>query len=270
MAMLGDILRREREKQGLTLKDVEEETSIRTLYIDAIENGQYDVLPGEVYVRGFIKNYAAFLKLDANELLEAYRQENCTTEPAMPQEDLAANPPVAPKEKYVSESFINDYSKSDNDFKDRVARSRSTQKYFVLMAVMVVFLGGAYYFFTGDNDTTDDKSKPAVSMGQKQPTAEPKTEQKAATADTQQEVIVKAQFTDRCWTKVEADGKTVFEGTVDKGKTFSWNGKNKIIMTAGNAGAVAVTVNGKSQGKLGAVGEVVEKEFSTADAGHGE
>ena len=50
MAMLGDILRREREKQGLTLKDVEEETSIRTLYIDAIENGQYDVLPGEVYV----------------------------------------------------------------------------------------------------------------------------------------------------------------------------------------------------------------------------
>ena len=64
--MLGDILRREREKQNLTVKDVEQETSIRALYIEAIENGDYKSLPGEVYAKGFIRNYAGFLKLDNN------------------------------------------------------------------------------------------------------------------------------------------------------------------------------------------------------------
>ena len=46
--MVGDILRREREKQGLSILDVEQETSIRALYLEAIEKGQYDVLPGDV------------------------------------------------------------------------------------------------------------------------------------------------------------------------------------------------------------------------------
>ena len=67
--MLGDILRQEREKQNLTVKDVEQETSIRALYIEAIENGDYKSLPGDVYAKGFIRNYAGFLKLDADALL---------------------------------------------------------------------------------------------------------------------------------------------------------------------------------------------------------
>ncbi|MBO6246234.1 MAG: helix-turn-helix domain-containing protein, partial [Anaerovibrio sp.] len=53
--MLGDILRREREKQGLTIKDIENETSIRSLYIEAIEKGDYDHLPSDVYTKGFIR-----------------------------------------------------------------------------------------------------------------------------------------------------------------------------------------------------------------------
>ena len=59
--MVGDILRSEREKQGLTIKDIENETSIRALYIDAIEKGNQKALPSEVYVKGFIRNYAEFL-----------------------------------------------------------------------------------------------------------------------------------------------------------------------------------------------------------------
>ena len=53
--MLGDTLRREREKQGLTIKDIENETSIRSVYIEAIEKGNYDSLPGDVYTKGLSK-----------------------------------------------------------------------------------------------------------------------------------------------------------------------------------------------------------------------
>ena len=64
--MIGDLLRAERERQNLSFKDVERGTSIRSLYIEAIEKGEYKTLPGEVYTKGFIRNYANFLKLDCS------------------------------------------------------------------------------------------------------------------------------------------------------------------------------------------------------------
>ena len=59
--MVGKILREQREAKGLTFEDVESSTSIRRSYIEAIENGKYDKLPGLVYARGFVRNYADFL-----------------------------------------------------------------------------------------------------------------------------------------------------------------------------------------------------------------
>ena len=64
--MIGDTLRAERERQNLSIKDIEKGTSIRALYIEAIEKGDYKTLPGAVYTKGFIRNYANFLKIDAD------------------------------------------------------------------------------------------------------------------------------------------------------------------------------------------------------------
>ena len=55
--MVGYTLRQERERQELSIEDIEQGTSIRALYIEAIEDGEYDKLPGTVYTKGFIKNY---------------------------------------------------------------------------------------------------------------------------------------------------------------------------------------------------------------------
>ena len=44
--MVGYTLRQERERQNLSISDIEQGTSIRALYIEAIENGEYDKLPG--------------------------------------------------------------------------------------------------------------------------------------------------------------------------------------------------------------------------------
>ena len=86
--MLGDTLREAREKQGLTYKDIEKGTSIRALYIEYIEKGEYDELPGDVYTKGFIRSYANFLKLDANALVQAFTAER--------HEGTATADPVAP------------------------------------------------------------------------------------------------------------------------------------------------------------------------------
>lgn len=89
--MLGDTLREAREKKGLTYKDIEKGTSIRALYIEYIETGKYDELPGDVYTKGFIRSYANFLKLDANALVQAFTAER--------HKGMAAPQPSAQKPK---------------------------------------------------------------------------------------------------------------------------------------------------------------------------
>ena len=74
--MVGDILRSARVKQGLTIADIEKGTSIRALYIESIEQGNIDNLPGMVYAKGFVRNYAGFLHLDAEELVQQFAEEN--------------------------------------------------------------------------------------------------------------------------------------------------------------------------------------------------
>ena len=98
--MLGDTLREAREKQGLTYKDIEKGTSIRALYIEYIEKGEYDELPGDVYTKGFIRSYANFLKLDANALVQAFTAERHKGAAPAAQQKPAA-PKAAPEKPQV-------------------------------------------------------------------------------------------------------------------------------------------------------------------------
>lgn len=71
---VGTILREARNRRELELSAVEAATRIRLRYLNAIENEEWDVLPGGVYTRGFIRTYASFLGLDGERLVEDYRE----------------------------------------------------------------------------------------------------------------------------------------------------------------------------------------------------
>ena len=75
MAELGEELRRERVRRNLTFKDVEQVLHIKTTYLEAIEDGNYDIIPGQVYVEGFIRNYGNYLDLDGDRLVKAYQSQ---------------------------------------------------------------------------------------------------------------------------------------------------------------------------------------------------
>jgi transcriptional regulator with XRE-family HTH domain len=72
---IGAALREERERQGLSIEDLEDRTKIRRRYLRALENEDWDILPGPTYVRGFMRTYAEALGLDAEELVDDYREE---------------------------------------------------------------------------------------------------------------------------------------------------------------------------------------------------
>ncbi|WP_308639307.1 RodZ domain-containing protein [Paenibacillus silvisoli] len=75
MSDLGALLRKAREQRRLSLDDIQELTKIRKRYLEAIEEGTYNVLPGSFYVRAFVKNYAEAVGLDAEEVLRLYNNE---------------------------------------------------------------------------------------------------------------------------------------------------------------------------------------------------
>ena len=72
METIGQILKNAREKKGLTIEELEATTHIVARFIKALENEEFDVLPGEIYVKGFIKNLSDKLSLDADMVLERY------------------------------------------------------------------------------------------------------------------------------------------------------------------------------------------------------
>lgn len=73
---VGDRLRREREKQGLNPHQMAEQLRLRPRQIIALENGDYNNLPGQAFVTGFLRSYANALGLDAVALVGLYKSEH--------------------------------------------------------------------------------------------------------------------------------------------------------------------------------------------------
>ncbi|HEY0827135.1 MAG TPA: helix-turn-helix domain-containing protein, partial [Bacilli bacterium] len=68
MSDLGQLLIKARNEKGLTIEDLQETTKIRKAYLEAIEEGNYKKLPGNFYVRAFIKSYAEAVGLEPDEV----------------------------------------------------------------------------------------------------------------------------------------------------------------------------------------------------------
>ena len=291
--MVGDILRRERERQKLSVKDIEQGTSIRALYIEAIENGEYDKLPGTVYTKGFIKNYSNFLKLDADALSRQFTEEVAPPPPPVIEETnskatkVSDSKPVQPAEPVpstpatyakaeISEAAeiaaepipdVNNTRRSEPDMKinsPKLVHENSNSGLLIAAVVLIAaIVGGLWYYFTNiegkeiaqnppgqtQTDTTSSTAMPASA-----------STPDSATASTNV-INLQAKFNNRCWTKVVVDGRTAFEDTVEAGQTLNWQGTDRIIVTAGNAGAVEFIENGKNLGIAGAEGDVVERTF---------
>ena len=72
---LPDRLAMAREKKGVDLVRAERDTKIRVRYLSALEQGDYRDLPGAVYTKGFLRNYAIYLGLDPEDVLRQWRRE---------------------------------------------------------------------------------------------------------------------------------------------------------------------------------------------------
>ena len=94
-----------REAKGVDLYRAERDTKIRARYLGALERGDFKELPGSVYTKGFLRNYALYLGLDADEILEQWRRERGAPREAAPV-PMAPRPLAAPRKGLTFSPFI--------------------------------------------------------------------------------------------------------------------------------------------------------------------
>jgi len=75
MASFGEELKRERELRDISLKEISEATKISIRFLEALEQNDFDILPGGIFNRGFIRAYARFIGIDGEEMVNAYLHE---------------------------------------------------------------------------------------------------------------------------------------------------------------------------------------------------
>ena len=279
--MVGDILRRERERQTLSIKDIEQGTSIRALYIEAIENGNYDKLPGTVYTKGFIKNYGNFLKLNGDELSRQFSDELAPpslVQPATTESnskgDVSQPLPEDQTAKLIDEPIpaMNNQIQTKPEKRFNSSKSAKGNANGGLMAAAVILIiavvGGLWYYFTNIEGKEIAQNAPMQTQTTNANTPTASASVATVSSPTPDSVAVpanvvnlQAKFIGKCWTKVIVDGQIAYEGTAEPGQILSWQGKDRIIVTAGNAGAVEFIENGSNLGIAGADGDVIEKTF---------
>ncbi len=81
MTPIGENLRAARERKGLTLERVADETNIAKRYLTGLETEDFTVFPGEPYVIGFLRNYAEYLGLSSDELVSTYKNMKIQEQP---------------------------------------------------------------------------------------------------------------------------------------------------------------------------------------------
>jgi len=230
---IGAKLRQARQAQGLSLDDIAASTRIQPRYLEAIESEEMDLLPGLVFTRNFVRQYAAALKIDPEPLLESL--------PKLDESKVQL--PVPPK----------------------VPRSRrwdSRSKSLIISASWLVAFGAGItvaYRYIDDRFPRPARASvtPAASASARvePPAAKEKTVAEPLPASPVHVVVTARQAT---WVSLTADGKSSFAGTLQPNETKQVSAAEQVKLIAGNAGGVTVSLNGKTLDPIGAQGEVRE------------
>lgn len=255
---LGEKLRQKRLALSLSLEQASADLKIMTKHLTALEAGSVAKLPSLIAGRGFLKNYARYLKLNIKEVLAEF--------------DALAEK-MSPKKIYPGGNLP-----SPNRF-----------NYFVYAGVvlLVIVIASAWLrrnptppplarelakesaaigFLPDDQPLANKQEAPDQAKNQTVTISPPPAKNQPGTTSTASATISGHSFvleiTEKCWLDVVADGKEVFQETLQAGEKQTWTIKHSLYLKAGNAGGLKIYQDGRSLPPLGGRGEVIKKEFT--------
>jgi cytoskeleton protein RodZ len=227
----GEHLKREREMRGVSLEEISAATRISVRFLEALENEQWERLPGGVFNRGFVRAVSRFLGLEEESMVAEYA---LTTDD---QPNIAVLADSGP------------------------AKSDTAQRILLLLAILVVIAGLAAAGWYGWRRYAARKHAQGVAQpfrAQTAPQAQaatggnspaPAPGSPGAAEPEKLELAVSAGRT--TIVTIVADGKTVFDGRMAAGKTQRFTAREQFEVSASNSTAVLLELNGQTLPPLG-------------------
>lgn len=238
MAFVGEMLRRERLKSGLDLERISRETKIPERLLQAIEQEEFDKLPGRVFAISFVRQYAHTLGLDEDQVVADLReQQEPPPPPVMP-------PPEPPKRKSVQPVALA-----------------------IALGVIVLLFAHALWQRTPDQPVAGQETPAPLAPAASKPAPEPLPVSAAVqppVAPAAMRLVLTAN--DTAWVAAKRDGHTIFAGVLKPNDTKALEGDGTYQFVIGNAGAVDLTLNGKPIGPLGPPHQTRDIQVTPPDA----
>lgn len=252
MPDIGNTLREARISRELSLADVENITKIRSKYLQALEENDFEVLPGTTVVKGFLRSYAVFLKLDADQLLNEYRT---LTEGG--REDIG-----------TLRTELSQQSRRKTSVERKKKRARRTQRGYIAAAVVAVAVivaiawlgagrdkGGAVIGAENLPASTDGAAFTTVTVAAESTTTSTTSPSGTSTtagvvATTGENVAMVVTVTEgSCWLVVRENddgGADLYAGTLSAGGQQTFNGSKRYWLRVGAPEALSLLINGRS------------------------
>lgn len=217
----------------ISLRDIADRTKISLRYLEAMEADRFDLLPAPIFAKGFLKEYARYVGLSPDDVVNHYLSVNRPEELAG---DSKEEQGVRPRPRPVDPG---------------PAPMRRNWSYGLVLAlaglVLLVLVAVAAWFADRRRD-----AEPAESSGQSLPSMAaplpaPSPAVPAATQPPPQPAApleVTLAFSKDCWVEAVIDSKNRFSELRVQGEALPLQAEKSIVLTLGNAGAVEIQVNG--------------------------
>jgi len=250
LASFGEELRREREIRGISLKEISDATKISKRFLDALERNDHKTLPAPVFTRGFVREYARYVGLNVEEMVNRYNF-------AAANDDRIEKPPQV--EKYAKQ-LPRDISPKPAPKRGIPPAYAKVDRNVILLVVILVALAGIVYWAI-QNKRRDDAAEAAASV----PVATPKPAAAAprptppAPKPDDSTLRMTVEAVANSWVELHADGERVFYGDFNVGEKKEFVAKDEFrFATIGNAAALNVSINGLTVPPLGETGRVLK------------
>lgn len=288
MASVGEILRRERDRQGISLATISQQTRIKAQFLDALEKDRHDLLPGRFFIRSFALQYAENLGMNTDELLVALQRISGDLTPASP-----ARPMEEPRlgTLFPERPALDPLPEGTASLLNAKKLAHSV----AMLVSVVVVCGLLFWLWQSQMGTTSAESGHArsrqpgsetVAPPAAQPLPQTKPVETAAAqpaastpaapvatpeppkADPPPPVVPAAKInltlaaSDRAWVRLVVDNKVIFEKLMVNGDTEAISGNVNAYVLTGSAGALAVKFNGSDIGALGPKGQIQVVDFT--------
>ena len=265
----GQMLREARERRGISLRQIANATKISVGVLDALERNDISKLPGGIFGRAFVRSYATEVGLDPEATIQSFIEQ-------FPNDSVVAGHPASDR--------VEDHGAGETD--------RQTAGTFLWLAVIAVPIAAALLYFAtiGRRASTDAvpvettasarapepapaspsapappaaaSAEPAAVAPTTLATAAPAAAAPAPTATSGDQLAIVLTAKRPCWVSATVDGQKTIERLLQTGEKQTVTVRREMVLTAGDASAIALQFNGAEGRALGKAGEVVTARFN--------